>query len=70
MKTELEIEAERPQKLQQILGLSLQSNNKVDYQIEPKEDSLDIKIKTDGLGPLRGCTDTAFRLVSLAKKLY
>ncbi len=70
MKSELEIEAERPKELQRIIGLSLQSNNKVQYQIESKEDSLNVKIDTDGLGPLRGCTDTAFRLVSLAKKLY
>jgi len=70
MKTELDIEAERPEQLEKVIGLSLVSNNKVDYRIESKEDSLNIEIETDGLGPLRGCTDTAFRLVSLAKKLY
>lgn len=70
MKSELDIEAERPGELQTILGLSLQSNDKVNYNLESKEDKLHIGIETDGLGPLRGCTDTAFRLVSLAKKLY
>ena len=70
MRSELEIDAERPSELSQIIGKSLDGNQRVSYQIQEKSESLIVKVETDGLGSLRGCTDTVFRLTSLAKKLY
>ncbi|MFB6181220.1 MAG: KEOPS complex subunit Pcc1 [Candidatus Nanohalobium sp.] len=70
MKTELEVETEKPEKIREAVQPSLNSNGKVTYSLETSEDSLKIKVRTEGLGPLRGCTDTVFRLVSLAEKLY
>jgi tRNA threonylcarbamoyladenosine modification (KEOPS) complex Pcc1 subunit len=70
MKSEVEIDAERPEQLKQIIGKSLEENGKVSYEIQTQKDKLVVRTKTEGLGPLRGCTDTVFRLTSLAKKLY
>lgn len=51
-----------------IVGQSLESNGKVEYSIE--EDPFRVEIEAEGIGPLRGSTDTVFRLASLALKLY
>jgi len=70
MRSTIEIEAREPEKLRQVLDLSLNSNEKVSYAIEERDGKLVFNIETDELGPLRGCTDSVFRLTSLAKKLY
>ncbi|PSH00368.1 MAG: hypothetical protein BRC30_03870 [Nanohaloarchaea archaeon SW_7_46_7] len=69
MNSTVEIDAENPRKLEKILEPSLSSDNTVQYQLNAEEEKIKIKVDTEGLGPLRGCTDTVFRLATLAKKL-
>lgn len=70
MRSEVELETERPKKLKQILKPSLVSDENVQYCISAGENKLVVEVETDGIGPLRGCTDTVFRLSTLAMKLY
>lgn len=70
MRSEIEIDSGRPEELKEIVELSLDSTEKVTYNLKTEDKKLIITTETDGLGPLRGCTDTIFRLTSLAKKLY
>jgi tRNA threonylcarbamoyladenosine modification (KEOPS) complex Pcc1 subunit len=70
MRSEVELETERPEKLKQVLEPSLVSNEEVSYEIETGKNKLMVEVETDGIGPLRGCTDTVFRLSTLAMKLY
>lgn len=70
MRTQVELDAERPQKLKKILEPSLSSDQNVNYNLKAGQNTLKIDVETDGIGPLRGCTDTVFRLSTLATKLY
>jgi tRNA threonylcarbamoyladenosine modification (KEOPS) complex Pcc1 subunit len=70
MNTTVEIDAERPQELIEILRPSLSSDDTVQYELVAEEDKVRIEVVTEDLGPLRGCTDTVFRLTTLARKLY
>lgn len=70
MRSEVELETERPKKLKQILEPSLTSDENVQYSMSAGENTLMVEVETDGIGPLRGCTDTVFRLSTLAMKLY
>lgn len=70
MKSEIQIDTEDSDVVNDILSPSLESRGKVDLETEPKDDSVGIKVETEGLGPLRGTTDNVFRLASLAKKIY
>ncbi|MBC5792561.1 MAG: hypothetical protein H8Z69_00835 [Nanohaloarchaea archaeon] len=69
MRSEIEINSSQPSNLVRVLEKSLTSDNKVNYVINGEEGRLKIEVETDGLGPLRGCTDTVFRLSSLSKKI-
>ncbi len=66
MKTQLSIDAEPG--LRQVVNPSLDSDRKVSYVVEDGEE-LEITIETDSLGPLRGATDTVFRLAMLGNKI-
>jgi len=70
MRSEVELETERPEQLKQILEPSLISDENFQYCMNAGENKLMVEVETDGLGPLRGCTDTVFRLSTLAMKLY
>jgi hypothetical protein len=70
MRSEVELETERPEKLKQLLKPSLISDENVEYTISAGEKTLIVEVETDGIGPLRGCTDAVFRLSTLAMKLY
>lgn len=70
MKSKVELETEKPERLKQILELSLKTDKNVQYTISTEEKTLMVEVETDGIGPLRGCTDTVFRLSTLAMKLY
>jgi tRNA threonylcarbamoyladenosine modification (KEOPS) complex Pcc1 subunit len=70
MKTEVEIEAERPEELKEILAPSLENGESVKYRLKASDNSLNIRVETESLGALRGCTDTVFRLSSIAVKQY
>ncbi|MFB6214116.1 MAG: hypothetical protein ABEJ07_06160 [Candidatus Nanohaloarchaea archaeon] len=69
MKTTLEIEPEKPSVLHGVLKPSLTTDERVSYQLQTEKIELEISIETGGLGPLRGATDTAFRLSMLAEKI-
>ena len=70
MRSEVELETERPKKLKQTLEPSLISDENVQYSMSAGENTLMVEVETDGIGPLRGCTDTVYRLSTLAMKLY
>lgn len=70
MKSKVELETERPKKLKQIIQPGLTSDKNVGYRFETGENKLMVEVETNGIGPLRGCTDTVFRLSTLAMKLY
>ncbi|MFB6100502.1 MAG: KEOPS complex subunit Pcc1 [Candidatus Nanohalobium sp.] len=70
MKTQISIDSEDAETLEEILSPSLESRGKVNLETEAIDDTVEIRVETDGLGPLRGTTDNVFRLTSLAKKIH
>lgn len=70
MKTQISINSRDAETLERILSPSLKSRGKVNLETETTDHEVEIKVETDGLGPLRGTTDNVFRLSSLAKKIY
>lgn len=70
MKSTVEVDTKIPGKLRKVVGKSLDSNEKVNYTISDSADSFTVKVETDKLGVLRGCTDTVFRLTGLTEKIY
>ena len=70
MRSVVEIDTEEPEEIKEVVKYSLESDKNVKYKIEARENSLEIETNTDGLGVLRGCTDTVFRLTTLAEKIY
>jgi tRNA threonylcarbamoyladenosine modification (KEOPS) complex Pcc1 subunit len=69
MKAKVEIDTESPETFNRILNPSLESRGKVDLNTEVQEESFNVEVETDGIGPLRGTTDNVFRLASLARKI-
>ena len=69
MKAKVEIDTENPETFNRILNPSLESRGKVNLDTEVQEESFNVEVETDGLGPLRGTTDNVFRLASLARKI-
>lgn len=70
MQANLRFETGNAEELRKVVGISLESTGQTEYETEVDGGDLVIDIRTEGLGALRGSTDTAFRLVSLAEKLY
>lgn len=70
MRAQVDLEVEKPGTVKRILEPSLENNRKVSYSLETGSQALSIEVETERLGPLRGCTDTVFRLSSLATKIY
>lgn len=69
MKSRVEIDTREAGDLQQVLEPSLDSDDTVSYSLETGSDTLVIEAETDSIGPLRGATDTVFRLSMLAQKI-
>ncbi len=69
MKASLEIDTDQPRQLQRAVGPSLRSQGSVTYSYRFEENCFKVDIETEGLGPLRGSTDSVFRLVGLSKRL-
>ena len=69
MKATVEIDTEDPEIFNRILEPSLESRGTVNLDTEVQEESFNVEVETEGLGPLRGTTDNVFRLASLAKKI-
>lgn len=70
MKSSLEIETDYPEKIASSVSPSLKNNERVDYSTEVSENIFQVKVETDQLGVLRGCTDSAFRLIMLTDKIH
>ena len=70
MKSKVEIELKEPDLLREVLEGSLQGNKKVNYKLETRKNKLEVNTTTETLPQLRGCTDTVFRLSSLAQKIF
>ncbi len=70
MRSVVEVETRNPDQISKIISKSLESDKNVNYSIETEEDRIIVETVTEGLGALRGCTDTVFRLVTLAEKTY
>jgi tRNA threonylcarbamoyladenosine modification (KEOPS) complex Pcc1 subunit len=69
MKAQVEVESPEAETLQEVLEPSLTSDDTVSYRVDREGDSLSIEVETDSLGPLRGATDTVFRLTMLSNKI-
>ncbi|MFB6190737.1 MAG: KEOPS complex subunit Pcc1 [Candidatus Nanohaloarchaea archaeon] len=69
METTVELESGEAGKLRQVLEPSLRSGQKVGYRLERDGDTLEIQVRTGSLGPLRGATDTVFRLSMLSNRI-
>lgn len=70
MESTVKIDTANQDFLFNVLSKSLDGNKKVDYNLETERSSLKIDIETETLPQLRGCTDTVFRLSSLAEKIF
>lgn len=69
MRSKTEIETETPKQLKEILEPSLDSGDKVEYNITTEKDRIVVNVETEKLGTLRACTDNVFRLTMLATKI-
>lgn len=69
MRSTLEIGTKNPRNLKNVLEPSLETKNNISYILSTEEDKIKISVEADRIGPLRGCTDTAFRLTTLTKKI-
>ncbi|MFB6241352.1 MAG: KEOPS complex subunit Pcc1 [Candidatus Nanosalina sp.] len=69
MKSELRIDAEKPEALERVLEPSLGDDKKVRHEIISVKNQVRLETETETLGQLRGATDGLFRLSSLAKKI-
>lgn len=68
MKSEINLDLQEPEATKRILDQSLDTDSKVKYGLKAS-DKLQIRIETESIGPLRGSTDTAFRLAMLTEKI-
>ncbi len=70
MNTQLDVETSNNEQVAASVQPSLKNNERVNYSSETGEQSFHVSIETDRLGVLRGCTDSTFRLIMLADKIY
>lgn len=70
MNSEMEIETDYAEQVASSVSPSLRSNERVEYSTEVLENIFQVGIEADRLGVLRGCTDSGFRLIMLADKIY
>jgi len=68
VKASFQFDSDKPRELEEAVGLSLESSDKVKYNYS-SEDNFRVEIETDRLGSLRGASDSVFRLVSLSERL-
>ena len=69
MKASLSFDSENPGLLEEAVGLSLTSTDRVNYSYSTENQSFKVEATTDSLGSLRGSTDAVFRLVSVSERL-
>lgn len=70
MNTQIDLEISHVENVAASVQPSLENNERVTYSTDIREQSFQISIETDRIGVLRGCTDSAFRLIMLADKMY
>lgn len=70
MQATVEIDTEKAEQIHKVLEQSLESNDKIGYRLDSSGDLFKVKVDTESLGQLRGCTDAVFRLATLSKKIF
>lgn len=70
MNTQLDVEISHVENVASSVQPSLKNNERVTYRTDTGEQSFQVDIEADQLGVLRGCTDSAFRLIMLADKIH
>ena len=70
MQAAVEIDTDRAEKIHEVLEQSLESNEKIGYRLDSSGNLFKVKVDTESLGQLRGCTDAVFRLATLSKKIF
>mgnify|MGYP006934450996 FL=1 len=70
MQATVEIDTEKAEQIHKVLEKSLESNEKIGYRLDSSDDLFKVKVDTESLGQLRGCTDAEFRLATLSKKIF
>jgi tRNA threonylcarbamoyladenosine modification (KEOPS) complex Pcc1 subunit len=70
MNTQLDVETSNNEQVASSVQPSLKNNERVTYSTYTGEKSFHVGIEADRLGVLRGCTDSAFRLIMLADKIH
>lgn len=68
MKSVLDLDVPQPGAVKEAIAASLRDSDNVAYRIDA-ENGLRIEIETDGLGSLRGATNTALMLVKLSNNV-
>ncbi len=69
MKSELQVDTEKPEAVEKVLKPGLDDNKQVRHEIISVKNQVRIETETQTLGQLRGATDGVFRLTGLAKKI-
>lgn len=69
MYSRIEVDTEDPATLAEVMQPSMGDMGQVSQEVEVGESNIDISIETNTTGQLRGATDGAIRLCSLAKKV-
>ena len=69
MKASLSFDSNNSELIEEAVGLSLSSSDRVKYDYSADEKCFKVDISTDSVGSLRGSTDAVFRLVSLSERL-
>ena len=69
MRSNLKVDTDSPEEVEEVLEPSLNDSKQVKHEVISVKNKVRIETETDTLGQLRGATDGAFRLTSLAKKI-
>ena len=69
MKSNIEIDSDKPEQLANAVRPSLESDEGVDIRVGTEKDMLTVDVQAETVGRLRGGTDAVFRLTGIAKKI-
>lgn len=69
MKSQLQVDTEKPEAIEKVLSPGIDDNKQVRHEIISVKNQIRVETETETLGQLRGATDGVFRLTGLAKKI-
>ena len=69
MKSNIEIDSDKPEQLANAVRPSLESDKGVDIRVGTEKNMLTVDVQAETVGRLRGGTDAVFRLTGIAKKI-